>query len=114
EGSLSPRHSRDARVTSPRASGRQVLGRQHLTALGLTFALSACGLRHPPFVSPAVSDRSELIEDIQAFQQTLGLEPTGNFLSYSDKTDAVDRCYFTGPLELPVSYAGLQLRQESK
>ena len=82
--------------------------------LGLTVALSACGVRRPPAVSPVASPRRELIEDIKTFQQTLGVEPTGNFLRYSASADAVDRCYFTGPLELPGSYSGLHLAQEPK
>ena len=86
----------------------------HIGVLGLTVALTACGVKRPPVLSPAASARGGLIEDIQDFQQTLGFEPTGNFLRYSDNADAVDRCYFTGPLELPVSYTGLQLRQEPK
>jgi Putative aminopeptidase len=76
--------------------------------------LSACDLRHPPAITPAPSVRGELIENIKAFQQALGVEPTGNFLRSSDSADAVDRCYFTGRLELPASYAGLQLTQETK
>jgi putative cyclase/putative aminopeptidase len=80
--------------------------------LGLTASLTACGLRHPAAVRPAPSPRRELIEDMKAFEQMLGVGATGNFLRYSDGADAVDRCYFTGQLELPVSYRGLQLTQE--
>jgi hypothetical protein len=80
--------------------------------LSLTVGLGACGPTHPPAVSPMMPARPELIDDLKAFQQTLGVEPTGNFLHYS--ADAVDaRCYFTGPLELPVSYRGLHLTHEN-
>src|SRR5712691_1005258 len=82
--------------------------------LGLAVTLGACGLRHPPAIIPAPSVRGELIENIKAFQQTLGVEPTGNFLRSSDSADAVERCYFTGQLELPGSYMGLHLSQETK
>lgn len=82
-------------------------------AFGSALALSACGVKTAPVVRPADSPRAALIEDIKAFQETLGVATTGNFLEVSD-TAVAARCYFTGPLELPVSYRGLQLRQESK
>lgn len=81
--------------------------------LGLTAALASCGLKHPAAVRPAPSPRRELIEDIKAFERTLGIGATGNFMRYSDRADAVDRCYFTGRLELPMSYRGLQLAEET-
>jgi len=46
---------------------------------------------------------------VKAFEQTLGVEATKNFLRYSDGSPAVYRCYFTPILELPGSYAGLHL-----
>lgn len=46
---------------------------------------------------------------MKAFEQTLGVEATKNFLRYSDSARAVYRCYFTGTLELPASYAGLHI-----
>ena len=79
----------------------------------IAVAFSACGQRHPPAVTPAASAREGLIDAVKAFQQTLGVEPTGNFLRYSE-TGTAARCYFTGILELPGSYRGLQLREESK
>jgi hypothetical protein len=81
--------------------------------VGLMAVSTACGLRHPAAVKLAPSPRRELIEDVKAFEQTLGVEATGNFLRYSDSAGAVDRCYFTGQLELPLSYRGLHLTQET-
>ena len=92
----------------------KTLCRLFFTSLAMPAALTACGLRHPPAVIPAPSPRINLIDDIKAFEQTLGVGATGNFLRYSDRTAAVDRCYFTGQLELPVSYRGLHMKQEAR
>ena len=46
---------------------------------------------------------------MKAFEQTLGVEATNNFLKYSASQRAVNRCYFTGKLELPGSYLDLHL-----
>ena len=46
---------------------------------------------------------------MKAFEQTLGVQATKNFLRYSDGQRGVYRCYFTGTLELPGSYGGLHL-----
>ena len=50
---------------------------------------------------------------MKAFEQTLGVEATNNFLKYSASQRAVHRCYFTGRLELPGSYRDLHLVQGS-
>ena len=51
---------------------------------------------------------------MKAFEQTLGLEATSNFLRYSASQRAVHRCYFTGKLELPGSYRDLHLAPGSE
>jgi hypothetical protein len=48
---------------------------------------------------------------MKAFEQSLGVQSTHNFLRYSDDQRAVYRCYFTGKLELPDSYRELHLVQ---
>jgi len=50
---------------------------------------------------------------MKAFEQTLGVQATNNFLSYSANQRAVHRCYFTEKLELPRSYRDLHLVQGS-
>jgi hypothetical protein len=50
-----------------------------------------------------------LVAEMKAFEQTLGVQATGNFLRYSDRDTPVYRCYFTGTLELPDSYRALHL-----
>jgi hypothetical protein len=89
-------------------------GARCFAGLAMAVALTACGLGHPPAVKPASSPRGELIGDVKAFEQTLGVGATGNFLRYSDSAGAIDRCYFTGRLELPVSYRALGLTGEGK
>jgi hypothetical protein len=58
--------------------------------------------------------RQNVIADIKSVQQSLGFEPTRNFLAHSHNTDAVYRCYYTGKFELPESYEGLRLREGTR
>jgi len=70
-------------------------------------------LKKPAAATPAVtlqpSPGQALVADVKAFEQTLGVEATKNFLRYSAGSSAVYRCYFTPILELPGSYAGLHI-----
>jgi len=59
------------------------------------------------------SANQALVADIKAFEQTLGVQATGNFLGYSANQRAINRCYFTEKLELPGSYLDLRLVQGS-
>jgi len=77
--------------------------------LVLVVAATACGVKRPPAAAPSFP-RQELIAEIKDFQKTLGVQDTKNFSRYSETPNAVYRCYFTGKLELPVSYASLGLR----
>jgi len=75
----------------------------------VSVGVAACGSgRSAPAVEP-VSPRQAIVAELQAFQEGLGIERTGNFQRFSDAQDAVYRCYFTGQLELPASYEALQL-----
>ena len=75
----------------------------------LVVAATACSSKRPPAAIPSFP-RQELIAEIKDFQKTLGVQDTKNFSRYSETPNAVYRCYFTGKLELPVSYASLGLR----
>ena len=85
----------------------------------LVAALAACSLNRPVATTPAAAPQTALqpsssqaiVEDMKAFEQTLGLEATNNFLRYSAAERAVHRCYFTEKLELPRSYRDLHLAQ---
>lgn len=81
-----------------------------LSGLLVLIAVStACSSKRPPAATPSFP-RQELIAEIKDFQDTLGGRHTNNFSHFSETPNAVYRCYFTGKLELPGSYAGLGLR----
>lgn len=102
------------RTPSPYRQSRSRLKRPAVVSRAVAFLLvsvgvAACGGgRSAPTVEPA-SPRQAIIAELQAFQEGLGIERTGNFQHFSDAQDAVYRCYFTGQLELPTSYEALQL-----
>jgi hypothetical protein len=82
----------------------------------LVAALAACSLNKPVATTPPTPPESlqplasqVIVADLKAFEQTLGVEATNNFLRYSADQRAVHRCYFTGKLELPGSYRDLHL-----
>jgi hypothetical protein len=85
---------------------------------------SACAARTPPQVTPASpvpfdvnaqpQQPSTLIAEIKAFEGQTGVAPTGNFLSYSPRIAADERCYFTGKLQLPEFYSGLRMVREDE
>ena len=89
---------------------RQVASSAAATALLLVWAaVAGCGTqRSAPAAAPPFP-RQAIIAELQEFQESLGVERTGNFRRFSDARDAVYRCYFTGRLELPASYEVLQL-----
>jgi hypothetical protein len=73
------------------------------------------------FLAPAKSGsppgpfpRQDLIRALKQLEKTLGFRRTKSFSHSSDKSVVTYRCYYTGKLELPESYLGLQLKQGSK
>jgi hypothetical protein len=84
-----------------------------LFLLSLVFiALLASGLPasdSPP--TPGAANRKDLVSAIKRLEKKLGFRQTRNFTKQSAKVAAAYRCYYTGKLELPDSYEGLQLRQ---
>lgn len=88
---------------------RSAIAAPAVALLLVSAGVAACGsARSAPTVEP-VPPRQAVIAELQAFQEDLGIERTGNFQRFSDAQDAVYRCYFTGQLELPASYEALQL-----
>lgn len=88
---------------------RSTIAAPAVVLLVVSVGVAACGsARSAPTAEPA-SPRQTVIAELQAFQEGLGIERTGNFQHFSDAQDAVYRCYFTGELELPESYEALQL-----
>jgi hypothetical protein len=60
------------------------------------------------FVAP------EVIDELKDFEETLGGHATENFLRFSDRPTADNRCYFTGKLQLPEFYSGLRMVREEE
>lgn len=61
-----------------------------------------------------IKDRRDLVSAIKRLEKTLGFGRTKNFTKESKRVAAAYRCYYTGKLELPESYEGLDLRQGTK
>lgn len=59
-----------------------------------------------PFVA------SEVIAQVKDFAVELGGHATENFLRHSNTHNSDNRCYFTGPLQLPEFYSALQMVRE--
>ena len=51
---------------------------------------------------------------MKSAEQSAGFKPTGNFAHSDTRVAAYYRCYYTGKLELPETYSGLDLRQGTK
>jgi len=56
------------------------------------------------------ADRKDLVSAIKRLERKLGFRRTRNFRKTSKEVAAAYRCYYTGRLELPLSYEGLQLQ----
>ena len=59
--------------------------------------------------NPNDADRLNLISAVKHLERKLGFRKTKNFRHESAESAVAYRCYFTGRLELPDSYSGLQL-----
>jgi Putative aminopeptidase len=95
------------------------------TALGwlLLAGASGCAARTAPQVvappPPATLAQPsfaavEAIGELKSFEEVLGGQQTQNFLQYSPRATADDRCYVTGKLQLPEFYSGLRLIREDE
>ena len=88
--------------------------RRVILTMGLTLLLVSAGCQAQRQARAGEAARNAVITEIKSVQQSLGFEPTKNFLEHSAKTEAVYRCYYTGKLELPESYAGLRFHEGSR
>lgn len=61
----------------------------------------------------AAADKApeQLIDSLKSAEQSDGFKPTGNFAHSDAGVAAYYRCYYTGKLQLPETYSGLDLRQ---
>ena len=57
------------------------------------------------------SDVNGTLQVVRAEERAVGIEPGGNFARFEKGRVAYYRCYYTGKLELPESYARLKLRK---
>jgi hypothetical protein len=77
-----------------------------------------CATRTRPHMDPVPSPSKlsgiEMIGELKAFEESLGGQETENFLRYSSRPTADDRCYFTGTLQLPEFYSGLRMVREDE
>lgn len=60
------------------------------------------------------ADPEPVIRAVHREEQGAGFKPTGNFARPDAAVTAYYRCYYTGKLQLPGSYNGLQLREGKK
>lgn len=101
-----------------KAEGRAVAVCFALILLGT--GVSGCATRTPPQVRPATPPSPEplsgveAIGELKAFAEALGGSPTENFLRFSERSTADDRCYLSGKLQLPEFYSGLRLIREDE
>jgi len=86
---------------------------KHLLVL-FVLASSAASCQAQRQLSAQENARQTVIAEIKSVQQSLGFEPTKNFLKHAHGTEAVYRCYYTGKFEIPDSYEGLRLREGSR
>jgi hypothetical protein len=86
-----------------------------LLAISLT---SGCAAKARPAVTPSsLPSRfigTEVIGELKEFEEALGGHATENFLRFSDRQSADNRCYFTGKLELPEFYSALRMIREDE
>jgi predicted aminopeptidase len=91
-----------------------------LAVIVLVMAASACAAKSSPELKPSVVAALqsstlaglEVIGELKAFEEALGGRETENFLRYSNRPTADERCYVTGKLDLPEYYSGLRLVRE--
>ncbi len=82
--------------------------RRAAAAVLIPAAWCACAVRRPAPPPP----RADMIRGVQQEVRRLGVPETGNF-ERKGKREAYFRCYYTGKLELPDSYEGLQMKDGS-
>src|SRR5262245_50367230 len=77
---------------------------------------AACAKRPQPVLAPVLPasalGATEMIGELKELAEALGGEATENFLRYSDRPNADNRCYFTGKVQLPEFYSALRMVRE--
>jgi hypothetical protein len=104
-------------MDSGRSSARRELGivvACVLTVIALSLVWANIGTGTGRTASPGGPTLRDLIRALKRREKTLGFRNTKNFRSHSDQSAADYRCYYTGKLELPASYEGLNLKAGTK
>lgn len=104
---------------APILAGLSIRELSHLAAkalcgAALLLATASAGGRSEQASTAQTPAQPELIRAIKRLERKLGFRRTSNFKTRSDEITAFYRCYYTGKLELPDSYEGLQLKRGSK
>ena len=95
------------------AAGASACAGANAAAAGAFVVVTAARL--PPLTRPLRrSEPAALIGELKAFAEALGGQPTENFLRFSERSTADDRCYLTGKLQLPEFYSGLRMIREDE
>ncbi len=93
------------------ASGRRE--KLTLNSLKLTFVfvalLAGFAVASDQTQTSGSPDRADLVSAVRTLEKKLGFRRTKNFDKESAESAVAYRCYYTGKLELPDSYSGLQL-----
>ena len=88
--------------------------RLFLLTLVLGAVLSARAAATDPPQDSNTTDRKDLITALKTLEKKLGFRRTKNFRRGSTESAVAYRCYYTGKLDLPDSYSGLELVQGTK
>ena len=76
--------------------------------------LAGCAFATDTAPNPNALDHSDLVSAVKRLERKLGFRRTKNFRTETTESAVAYRCYYTGKLEVPDSYAGLQLIQGTK
>jgi hypothetical protein len=98
-----PSQEQQARHTSLHAP------RHFLLTLVLVALLAGFAAATDTPQKPSATDRKDLVSAVKRLEKKLGFRQTRNFHKESAESAVAYRCYYTGKLELPDSYAELQL-----
>ena len=80
-----------------------------MLAFALAALLASITAATDALQNPNTADRKNLITAVKRLEKKLGFRRTKNFYKESAESAVAYRCYYTGKLELPDSYSGLQL-----
>jgi hypothetical protein len=90
------------------------LARRFFLSLTLVTLIAGAAAATDQAPSSDTTDRKDLVSAVKVLEKKLGFRKTKNFNKESANAAVAYRCYYTGKLELPDSYSGLQLAPGTK